>query len=416
MTGPPIVNVILALGQYFRQFVVPVGLSPWYPPPEGVGFAHPRFVSALVTVLMVAVIAILCMRRTWVPFLALVWFMTAVGPTLPFFPARRALAADRYVYLPNVGLCWLVGIGIVWLIARWTKPPVTHRTAIVAGAMLAAGFTPGLWHALGFYKDNIASADRIAVCFPDEPGVYEASAWSRYREGLYEEAIGVAQREMEQHRETMAHKVLMVVGMSQYRLGRTEEAIHSLKDAVAHKPDYGKCYSRLAQVLAAAGQTNEAITNYERAAEIMPFYNPGLLPLAKLYRDVGRFADARRVYDDVLINNAYDVTAPPRHRRAGLGCGQQSEGRRPIGATAWLDAGNSVARTNLAVAFDRMGQTSLALRAYQQVIATDPGNMTAYVNLAGLYQRMGDTLASQRVYDDGLERFADNLDVSDSVP
>ncbi len=410
MAGPPVVNVILALGQYFRHFVAPIGLSSWYPPPNNVGFGHPDFVAALVTVLLVGVIALACVRRTWVPILALIWFMAAVGPTLPFFPARRALAADRYVYLPNVGLCWLAGCAIVWIVGRW-KPSATaaKRYAVAVGVVAAGCLMPGLWNALGFYRDNIAASDRIATCFPDEPGVYDASAWARYREGQYAEAIEVAQRELDQHYDVMAHKVFMVVGMSQYRLGRIDDAIDTLRAAVAHKPDYGKCYSRLAQVLAAAGQTEEAIVQYERAAEIMPFYNPGLLPLARLYRETGRLADARSTYEQVLRNNPYDVHAHLAMAELDLADDRNAKAAdRLKELLGWMPE-NSVARTNLAVAFDRLGDTAAARNAYERAIVDAPNNMTAYVNLASLHQRTGDLQSAQRVYDIGLQKFMNDL-------
>ncbi len=410
MSGPPIVNVVLALGQYFRHFVAPVGLSPWYPPSDGVGFGDPTFLTALVTVLMVGALVLGCVRRTWVPVLALVWFMVAVGPTLPFFPARRALAADRYVYLPNVGLCWLAGVGIVWAVGRLTKNALAARRGALAIALaVSACLLVGLWHALEFYHDNIASADRIAICFPDEPGVYEAAAWARYRQGQYEDAIDVAIRDLEHHRDEMGHKVFQVVGMSQFRLGRIDDAIETLRAAVAHKPDYGKCYSRLAQVLAAAGRTIEAIENYERAAEIMPFYNPGLLPLADMYRNEGQPTRARAIYRQVLRNNAYDVRAHLALAEMDMGDGQhQKAADRLVELLSWMPE-NSVARTNLAVALDRMGDTSGAVGHYNRAIRDDPHNMTAYLNLANVYHRAGDVSRADRVYGQGLKQFEQNL-------
>ena len=113
MPGPAAFYVVLALGQYFRQYVIPIGLSPWYPPPAEVNWVGALFVTSALTVLLVAGLALASLRRTRVGVLGLLWFLAAVAPTLPIVPARRALAADRYVYLPNVGIHWIVASVLV---------------------------------------------------------------------------------------------------------------------------------------------------------------------------------------------------------------------------------------------------------------------------------------------------------------
>lgn len=394
MPGPPAFYAVLALGQYFRQYVMPIGLSPWYPPPAEVNWSGPLFIASAATVLLVVALVLLSLRRSRVGVAGLLWFLAAVAPTLPIVPARRALAADRYVYLPNVGIHWIVAsvvvAGFVYVSRRspggrrWNAPTVLLGAACVGagGALLGT-----LWKVQAYYRDNLAVAHRIIQCFPRYPTVYESAAWAYYREGHYEEAISVALKDLEFHPEKMACEVYQVVGMSQFRLGRYEEALASLRKAIEADPAYGKCYTRIAQIYAELGRYDEAIENYRRGIEIMPYYNPGLLNLAAVYRSVGRVEDAVSTYEQVLVGNAYDVTAHLALAEIGLGRGNYAEAASRLETLlAWMPE-NTVARTNLGLSYEALNRPDDALDAYWTAIERDPNAVVAISNLASLYVR-----------------------------
>ncbi len=408
MAGPPVLYVLLALAQYFRQFLVPIGLSPWYPPPADLGWGEPRVISAAVTVLLVVVLAVVMFRRTRVGVLGLVWFFAAVAPTLPFVPARRSLAADRYVYLPAIGLAWIALFGVVWLHGYLKRRDLkgwggSISFAVPVGyAFAIAGFGAVTVRTLSYYESNLASAERIVQCFPDEPGVYEAVAWAYYRDGLYADAIEVAGEDLTRHPDEMACKVWQVVGMSQFRLGRLDEAVQSLEKAISADPAYGKCYSRLGQIYAGRGDLGKAIEHYVKSVEIMPYYNPSWIALGKLYGMAGLPDAAYRAWMQTLENNAYDPNAHLAIAEIDIGKGRYGEAIvRLEKLLGWMPE-NGVAHANLGLAYDRSGDSPAAMREYTLAIELDPGNLIAVINRANLRYRTGDVEAARREFEAAL--------------
>ncbi len=413
MAGSPVIYVICALAQYFRQFVIPVGLSPWYPPPADITWTSPFVLSAAVTVGLVFVVIAATAKRAPVGLLGMFWFLAAVAPTLPIVPARRALAADRYVYLPNVGLVWIAATllvaGFLYLRRRTRRPTAVNAIAYVGGSAVVISLLATSWSVQAHYRDNIASAERMIVISPDDPGVYEAAAWAYYRDGRYEEAIARAVEDLKRHPEQMACEVFQVVGMAQFRLGLHGQALASLQQAIKVDPDYGKCYSRIAQIQAHLGQTDSAIANYEKAVEIMPFYNPALLPLAALYRDAGRTEDAVKTWQQVLENNPYDVTAHLRLAEVDLAAGRFAEARKRLtDLLGWVPE-NAAAWTNLGVACERLNQPLDAGQAYDRALALDAGNITAAINKSRLLARQADPNRALAFFESTLNRDPTNV-------
>ncbi len=416
MPGPPPFYVVLALGQYFRQYLMPIGLSPWYPPPSDVNWSGPLFVTSVATVLLVVALVVLSLRRSRVGVLGLLWFMAAVAPTLPIVPARRSLAADRYVYLPNIGLHWIVATlvvaAFVYLLRRspagrrWSAPAVVLG---IACAGVGAAFLGTLWKAHGYYRDNLAVANRIIQCFPNYPTVYESAAWAYYRNGHYEEAIAIALEDLERHPEKMACEVYQVVGMSQFRLGRYEEALASLRKAIQADPDYGKCYTRIAQIFADLGRYDEAIENYKHGIEIMPYYNPGLLNLAAVYRRVGRIEEAVSTYEQVLEGNAYDVTAHLALAEIDLARGNYAEAAARLDKLLGWMPENTVARTNLGLSYEGLNRPEEAIEAYREAIKRDANAVVAISNLASLYVRVERATEARRLLENHLPRHPTDL-------
>lgn len=401
MPGSPVLYTLVALAQYFRQFILPIGLSPWYPPPDGISWTQPYVVIAAITVALIVAVAIAVVPRTRVGVLGLGWFFTTVAPTLPILPARRALAADRYVYLANVGLVWIVGVVVVAAFVRLRKRDVaTHRPGTPQIAFALACVAAGLawfatsWRTQAHYRDNIALSERIIRCYPNEPSVYESAAWAYYREGRFTEAIEVALNDLERHPRKMACEVYQVVGMSHFRLGRYAEAIASLEKAIQADPNYGKCYSRLAQIQIHLDRPDDAIANYERAIEIMPFYNPAIISIAHIYRTVGRIEDAVDAYNNVLDNNRFDVNAHLALAEIDI------QRNRYRDAVARLDTlldwmpENTIARTNLGLAHERLDDPGRAIEAYTTAIDRDPHAIVATINLANLQIRRNDLKAA----------------------
>ena len=393
LQGSRIARTVLVLTWYFQHYVVPVKMSPWHPPELLVLWSHPGIPAGLITLVLVGVVAAWSWRYTRVGVLGLLWFLATVATTLPLIPSRDVMAADRYVYLPNVGLYWLTAALLVqvvrWAQGRFNRPAIGHLAAGL-GVVAGAAMVPYTWHVQSYYLSSLAKARRIAEVYPEEPGVWEDVGWAHYREGRYEPAIAAARIEIQKHPGKQACEPLQLVGMAQYRAGRVEEGIATLYQAVEADPEYGKCYSRLGHIYYELERYLEAEANYVRAVEIMPEYLPAIQALGHLYRRMGRLDQAVRWFERGLELNDFDPVSTMALAEIEMERGQTASAIERFKRLLDWQPENNVARTNLGVCYVRTGRTADAVKAYQEVLEREPGAVTAAINLANLLIDLGD--------------------------
>jgi tetratricopeptide (TPR) repeat protein len=328
--GPKAARALLALAWYFQHFVWPIGLASWYPTPVTVRWSDPATIQALGTILLAGMLmgwfAVRSRSATW----GIVWFFVTIASTVQLVPTRNALAADRYMYLPIIGLLWVTGL-VLWrgyerAVRRW-GPSRVGLAAIPPTVVAAVAMVGQSWHVASFYEMPTEKSRRIAELNPDTPHVWERVAWSYYRADNYDEAIAFAEREFV-HEDHMAWSdAHQVIGMSRFRLGDYDAAIASLQRAMEADPKNSQAKYHLARVLEDLGRTEEALRLHEESVADAPLANPRICRLASLYRRLGRGGDARRMYEQVLRNNP----------RGGYERGV-SRGGRAIGHDARVDA------------------------------------------------------------------------------
>jgi len=391
LQGSRIARTVLVLAWYFQHYVVPINMSPWHPPESLVNWSHPAMPLAILTLLIAAAVAC-TWRWTRIGLLGLLWFGATVASMLPLMPARDVMAADRYVYLPNVGLHWiwaaLLVHAVYWAARRLGKPRIVPLCAGL-GVAAAVAVLPYTWHVLSSYKSNLDKASRIAAVYPDEPGVWEDIGWAYYRRGDFAQAITAVRPDLEKHPDEMACEAYHLIGMAQVRLGRVEEGIATLYKAVQADPDYGKCYSRLGQVYYELDRYEEAEKNYLRAIEIMPDYLPAVQALGHVYRKLGRNDEAEQQYRRGLEINDFDPVSTTVLAELEMERGDcPSAIQRFEQLLSWMPE-NTVARTNLGVCYARTGRIPEAMNAYRRALERDPSTVTAAINLALLEAQKG---------------------------
>jgi tetratricopeptide (TPR) repeat protein len=418
LQGPRLVRVLLALACYWQHFVWPVGLSSFYPAPEVV---HWTDIATLRAALIVAVG--LCVLA-WACYVShdarwgTLWFFATIASTLPFVPARNLLAADRYIYLPIVGMLWLFVSAAAMPYQRWLsgRPALRRRAVVtVVVAALVVALVPVSWHVTSFYKDAISKAERLVQLFPDTPRMWNILGWSHYTQGKelqevgkpeeatshFEEAVRCALTDLKQGPPRVRGDSYQLMAMSNFRLGRIDEAIEGLRHAMEVGPQNGMAPYRLGTILQDQGRIDEAVETYERALERSPRYVPLLVHLAACYRALGRPQEARAMYEQALQVNAYDITATLGLAELNIEENTAESLRRAHERLrSLLDwaPDHIAARTNLGVVLANLGQHEKAIDQYRTVLQLDPNAATATVNLALLLQAVGDEAGASAAF------------------
>ncbi len=257
-----IANAAVALAGQLGRALWPVDLAVLYPHPRdwplGTALASGAVVSAL------AALAFATRRRA--PYVAagLLWFAIALGPTLGAVQVGFQSTADRYTYLPQIGV-WLA---LVWS-ATGVRAVVPFATAACAAALLAIAV--GTRAQLAYWTDDLALWQRALA-------VTEANWFAHTEAGIELAARGRNAEAVTQLAEAVRlapkwERAQANYGFVLLRVGRAPDAVEALVNALTLDPSTGGEGERhlyLALALEQAGRTRDAISEYEIHQALQP--------------------------------------------------------------------------------------------------------------------------------------------------
>ncbi|MCP4574393.1 MAG: tetratricopeptide repeat protein [bacterium] len=213
----------------------------------------------------------------------LLWIVVFVLPVSGLVPIRGAVIAERFLYLPSVGICVLLGYGaarlLPWL-SEQLGPDVRMLSVTVTIAMLGLG--AGTVHRAEVWRDEVSLFESIVKASPDA---------------------------------AIAHNNLA----SAYgKAGRIDEALRVLADAVKLKPDYVEAWTNIGFVHLQSGRPREAVTAYRTALGYDPGYQRARHDLVVAYMEAGDRPAALREYEVLqrtnpdLAQRLAELVSPPR--------------------------------------------------------------------------------------------------------
>jgi tetratricopeptide (TPR) repeat protein len=313
---------------YVWQMFWPAKLTVFYPQPAG---GWPLRDILLCLAFLAAVTAIVLWFRKTRPYLVVgwSWYLIALSPTLGLIPVGLQAHADRYTYLPQIGLY----VGLAWLVAdmaAW-RPATKWICAVAAPAAVAvltclARAQTSSWRTTETLWDNA-----LAVTPTNEVAHYNLALFALDRGQLdkaishFEAAIaGTADRETPSHiSAALLHNGL---GIALDRKGLEQEAIAHYRLAVELRNDFADAHTNLARDLLATGATSDAVAHFRKAKELPPEDAKSHLRLAVALARFGQTAEATREYQraleltpdpELFRNLKKDIEAELKERKAG---------------------------------------------------------------------------------------------------
>jgi tetratricopeptide (TPR) repeat protein len=257
-------NAAVAYVSYLRKTVWPDRLAVFYPHPyDGLS---PGQVGGAVLVLAAVSVLVFWAGRRW-PYLAVgwLWYLGTLVPVIGLVQVGAQGLADRYTYVPLIGvflmLCW----GVPDLLATWHYP----RPALaVLGIMLLVGCLVRTWSQLASWHDSVALwQSALRTTGPN--------AFALFNLGDALENRGQADAALQQYARALridpgyaqAHQNL---GALLARQGPTQEAVHHLTAALRLEPRLPKAHNNLGAVLGMQGKLDDAMRHFAEALRLDP--------------------------------------------------------------------------------------------------------------------------------------------------
>jgi tetratricopeptide (TPR) repeat protein len=227
---PRITNALVTYIVYIRQMFWPVNLAVFYPHPES--RLPAREIILALTILIAVTTAAIVLRRT-APYLITgwLWYLGMLVPVIGLVQVGWQGHADRYTYLPQIGLY----IAATWAAADLTTSWRHQRRALSIAALVILGLL----------------AWRTSV---------QASYW-RDSETLFTHALAVTSNN------DVAKNNLGIVYLQK---GKLDEAISLLQTAVDLRPQNSPAHENLAKALLQKGRVADALVHYRKLLELQP--------------------------------------------------------------------------------------------------------------------------------------------------
>ena len=373
-----VLSAIALVAQYVWKLLWPVRLCAFYVFHPSTSPLDLRVLAGLLALLAFAALFFVCWRsrerNVRFVFFAILWFFATLAPILNAHWVGENVFTERYLYLPSVGVAWLVGLGASKLWSRAAPRPAERRALVLAGLAVGGLFAArivirnrdwnndkvlftrtldlspdayGVLNSLGIiywdegHLDKAESAwRRVLAANPDDPGALINLGLVASQRHQYAEAKGFFQRAMELKPNLEAPHLSL--GDTYLKMGLRGPAELQLRAAVAISPSDTRARNRLGQLLFETGRPHEAEEQFRASVRSKP---------------------------SVI---AYDFLGMLNIRRGAVG-----EAARDFRAALSLEESDSYAHFGLGDIYKIAGRKAEALSQYQAGLVMDPTNPQA---------------------------------------
>jgi len=316
---------------YLNKLLLPVKLSVLYPYSEIKHTLPFIFSFLLVAVLLAAIIK--SARYTRKIIFGSGVFLLTIFPVLRSLPLDEVLVADRYVYLPAIGIFYLFAQGGIWLYQRKIKHRFFLRMFLVlALASVVIFFSLATWKRNQVWKDSLSLWSNVLESYPDSATAYNNRGEFLLGQGQYSQALSdfiLATSSRTKYPYNPVYKYYYLnLGNSLRALGRKQEAEAIFEQLIRETEAYfaqenirdlpgdkdkavaanrrsieAGAYLNLADLKDSLGDKDKAVELYIRAIELGPKMLYAYSGLAQIYKSSGQKEKLELLYQKAIVNN-----------------------------------------------------------------------------------------------------------------
>jgi tetratricopeptide (TPR) repeat protein len=316
-------NALISCVAYLGQMFWPSGLAVLYPFTAG-GVGVSEVVLSLVLLAGISTGVFILRRRRPCFLTGWLWYLIMLAPVIGIVQVGAQARADRYTYLPQIGLYLLLAWAAADLCAGWR-----HRRVVLGGGatiiLMALIFcaraqtsywrnSESLWtHTLACTSDNFIGHNNLGIALfktgnADEAMVHYQKALEinpdfaeahnnlgnfLFQKGSVDEAMVHYQKALEINPDyAEAHYNL---GYALIQKGSVDEAIAHLQKALQINPDYAEAHNNLGYALIQKGSVDEATAHFQKALQINPDY-------ADAHNNLGNMLLEKGSVDEAIIH------------------------------------------------------------------------------------------------------------------
>jgi len=279
-------NAIASYVSYLGKTFWPVDLAVFYPYEHS--FLFWQFLVSCFILIGITIVVIYSIKKLPFLFVGWFWYLGTLIPVIGLVQVGRQALADRYTYLPSIGIGIMLAWGIIYLLPQ---EKLRKIILIPAAVIVLAVLTFLTGQQCGYWKDSIS---------------------------LFNHALEATKNNY------MAHTNL---GIALAAEGKIDEAVSHYRAALQINPNDDTTHYNLANALKKQGADEEAIVHYQEALRISPYYS-------KAHNNIGVCLEAQLKHDEAIYHYRqalqFEPDNPGIHFNLGIALAKKGELKEAI--------------------------------------------------------------------------------------
>lgn len=374
-------NACVAYISYIAKLFYPVNLAVLYPHPgDTLPLWQPTAGLALLIFMTVGALYLAFKRRFIL--MGWFWYLGTLVPVIGLVQIGSQAMADRYTYLPSIGIFIIFVWGVSDVCAKWKVKKVIIG---LAASIILVALLIGTQKQLSYWQNSLTLFEHTLKITKNNFVIYNNYGCSLRNHGETDLAI-------ENFNEALRIKPTYVaalnnLGMALRGKGKTDEAVIQWEKALATDPYNPNVNANLGLTLAIQGRYEEAIECFNKILGTNPDFPYIRYVLGNIYHKTGNFELAVENFKQAIKNNPDDVASI---NELGIVYGEQ--GRTDEAIQKWNESlainPNSVnTHLNLAIAFTRKNQQYAAIEHYNAALQLEPNQPGVLIELCTVMRR-----------------------------
>ncbi|MDO9566599.1 MAG: tetratricopeptide repeat protein [Candidatus Desulfaltia sp.] len=375
-----IANAFVSYAGYIIKTIWPQNLAVFYPHPFGTLSLWYVFLAALA----IAVISFFSIRLfKQHPYVAVGWFwyLGTLVPVIGLIQVGAQGMADRYTYIPLIGLFIIVAWGISDLLKKW------HFNKIVLAVfaiILISVFSTQSYFQIKHWKNSTSLFEHAVKVTDNNWLAYNNLGLALMRDGKLNDAVFYFKETLQIRPNFL--KTLDNLGIALYRLEKFEEALFYYSKALTIDPKNAGIHNNTANVHTALGKLEKAVQHYKKAILIDPEFAEAHYNLANVLVTQGKLEKAILHYESAIKKDSGHSNA-----HYNLGCillnqKEYKEALTHFAEVIKINPDYKQAYNQIGIILLQRGKIKKAEKFFSKAVQIDPGYKEAINNLLILKQ------------------------------
>jgi Flp pilus assembly protein TadD len=296
-------NALVTVMRYLGKMIWPNSLSVYYPY-DITSLSYWRVLGAAALIVCLTILALRTIKRRPYVTMGWLWYLGTLVPVIGLVQVGEQAMADRYTYLPLIGIF----IAIVWgfhdLKSGWR---FKRYLVIPFLAILFSSFFFATWFQVKYWRNGVALFSHSVKVTKNNGLANNNLGKALLDEGKFEEAIPF-------FRETLRiipdlYASYSNLGIALGRVGKINEAIAYCRKALQINPNDAGAYFGLGYAFIQQGRIGEAVFAYRRAFQISPASRFSLTNLGVDLAQEGKMREAISIFWEAIRMNPKDAYA-----------------------------------------------------------------------------------------------------------